>query len=85
VWVLFSFLGVLFFFFFFFCFRPPTFKKHIFKEVDECNGTITNFHKVLLILVIFGIKECYFSDCTKKKQKKQQKTNKKTLLKLPIT
>jgi hypothetical protein len=28
-------------------FKPPTFKKHIFKEVDECNGTITNFHKVL--------------------------------------
>ena len=51
-------------------FRPPTFKKHIFKEVGECNGTITNFHKVLLILVIFGIKECYFSDCTNKKTKK---------------
>jgi hypothetical protein len=42
-------------------FRPPTFKKHIFKEVDECNGTITNFHKVLLILVIFGTKESNFS------------------------
>ena len=51
-------------------FFRPTFKKHIFKEVDECNGTITNFHKVLLILVIFGTKECYFSDCTNKKNKK---------------
>ena len=61
-------------------FRPPTFKKHIFKEVDECNGTITNFHKVLLILVIFGIKECYFSDCTNTKNKKSYFWDKRVLL-----